>query len=74
MQYLCKNRNVLNYAYVIDLGGGIPKLGPPFMLQAGLLAPLQFQASGASDMALKERLDAILSKAARAGDYLKFVA
>ena len=37
-----KVQNLLNHSYVIDLGGGIPKLGTPFMLQGGLIMPLSF--------------------------------
>jgi outer membrane receptor protein involved in Fe transport len=37
-----KIQNLLNDSYVIDEGGGIPKVGTPFMLQGGLLAPLRF--------------------------------
>lgn len=35
-----KIQNVLNHSYVVDLGGGIPKLGTPIMVQAGLLIPV----------------------------------
>ena len=41
-QIYLKIQNVLNNSYVIDLGGGIPKLGTPFMLQSGITVPLQF--------------------------------
>jgi iron complex outermembrane receptor protein len=37
-----KIQNVLNHSYVVDLGGGIPKLGTPFMLQSGITLPIQF--------------------------------
>jgi iron complex outermembrane recepter protein len=36
-------QNLLDHDYVIDRGGGIPKLGTPFMLQGGFLAPLWFR-------------------------------
>jgi hypothetical protein len=35
-------QNALDHSYVIDLGGGIPKLGTPFMLEGGFTAPLWF--------------------------------
>ena len=37
-----KIQNLFNDSYVIDNGGGIPKLGTPFMLQSGLVVPLWF--------------------------------
>jgi outer membrane receptor protein involved in Fe transport len=37
-----KVQNLLDHSYVIDTGGGIPKLGTPFMLQGGIMAPLSF--------------------------------
>jgi iron complex outermembrane receptor protein len=37
-----KVQNALNDSYVIDLGGGIPKVGTPFMLQSGISLPLWF--------------------------------
>ena len=35
-------QNLLDHSYVIDRGGGIPKLGTPFMLEGGVSAPLWF--------------------------------
>jgi outer membrane receptor protein involved in Fe transport len=35
-----KIQNLLDHSYVIDKGGGIPKLGTPFLLQAGLIMPI----------------------------------
>jgi outer membrane receptor protein involved in Fe transport len=35
-------QNLLDHSYVIDRGGGIPKLGTPFMLEGGFTAPLWF--------------------------------
>jgi outer membrane receptor protein involved in Fe transport len=35
-------QNALDHSYVIDRGGGIPKLGTPFMLEGGFTAPLWF--------------------------------
>jgi outer membrane receptor protein involved in Fe transport len=35
-------QNLLDHSYVIDRGGGIPKLGTPFMIEGGFTAPLWF--------------------------------
>ncbi|HKD69586.1 MAG TPA: TonB-dependent receptor [Candidatus Binataceae bacterium] len=37
-----KVQNVMNRAYIIDLGGGIPKVGTPLLIQFGLSAPIAF--------------------------------
>jgi iron complex outermembrane receptor protein len=37
-----KIQNALDHSYVVDTGGGIPKLGTPFMLQSGIALPIQF--------------------------------
>jgi hypothetical protein len=34
-----KIQNLLDHEYIIDNGGGIPKLGTPFLLQAGVIVP-----------------------------------
>ncbi len=35
-------QNALDHIYIVDLGGGIPKIGTPFMLEGGFSAPLWF--------------------------------
>jgi len=35
-----KIQNVLNHSYIVDLGGGIPKLGTPIMIETGLVMPV----------------------------------
>jgi outer membrane receptor protein involved in Fe transport len=37
-----KIQNLFNQTYIIDLGGGIPKVGTPFTVLAGLSVPLSF--------------------------------
>jgi outer membrane receptor protein involved in Fe transport len=37
-----KFQNLLNHTYIVDLGGGIPKIGTPFTVLGGLSAPLKF--------------------------------
>ena len=37
-----KVQNMMNRTYVIDLGGGIPKVGTPLLIQFGLTAPIRF--------------------------------
>jgi outer membrane receptor protein involved in Fe transport len=37
-----KIQNAFNQTYVVDLGGGIPKVGVPFTIVAGLSVPLSF--------------------------------
>lgn len=37
-----KVQNMMNRSYVIDLGGGIPKVGTPLLIQFGLTAPIRF--------------------------------
>ena len=37
-----KVQNMMNRTYIIDLGGGIPKVGTPLLLQFGLSAPINF--------------------------------
>jgi iron complex outermembrane receptor protein len=35
-----KMQNLLNHSYVVDLGGGIPKTGTPFLVEGGLIVPI----------------------------------
>lgn len=37
-----KVQNMMNRTYIIDLGGGIPKVGTPLLIQFGLTAPIRF--------------------------------
>ena len=37
-----KIQNMMNRTYIIDLGGGIPKVGTPLLIQFGLSAPIKF--------------------------------
>jgi iron complex outermembrane receptor protein len=37
-----KIQNMMNRTYIIDLGGGIPKVGTPLLIQFGLSAPINF--------------------------------
>lgn len=37
-----KIQNMINRTYIIDLGGGIPKVGTPLLIQFGLSAPIKF--------------------------------
>jgi hypothetical protein len=37
-----KIQNMMNRNYVIDLGGGIPKVGTPLLMQFGLSGPIRF--------------------------------
>jgi iron complex outermembrane recepter protein len=37
-----KIQNLMNRTYIIDLGGGIPKVGTPLLIQFGLSAPIKF--------------------------------
>jgi iron complex outermembrane receptor protein len=37
-----KIQNLMNRSYIIDLGGGIPKVGTPLLIQFGLTAPIKF--------------------------------
>ena len=34
-----KIQNLLDHEYIVDNGGGIPKIGTPFLLEAGLIIP-----------------------------------
>ncbi len=35
-------QNALDHTYIVDLGGGVPKVGTPFMLEGGFNAPIWF--------------------------------
>ena len=37
-----KIQNMMNRTYIIDLGGHIPKVGTPLLIQFGLSAPIKF--------------------------------
>jgi outer membrane receptor protein involved in Fe transport len=37
-----KIQNMMNRSYIIDLGGGIPKVGTPLLIQFGLTIPINF--------------------------------
>jgi iron complex outermembrane recepter protein len=37
-----KIQNMMNRSYIIDLGGGIPKVGTPLLIQLGLTIPINF--------------------------------
>ncbi len=37
-----KVQNVFDHSYIVDLGGGIPKVGTPLLIQFGVSAPISF--------------------------------
>jgi iron complex outermembrane receptor protein len=37
-----KLQNVFDRSYIVDIGGGIPKLGTPLLVQGGIMVPVRF--------------------------------
>jgi outer membrane receptor protein involved in Fe transport len=40
--FFLKFQNLFNQSYIVDLGGGIPKVGTPLMIRGGLTMPIRF--------------------------------
>jgi outer membrane receptor protein involved in Fe transport len=41
-RFFLKFQNLFNRSYIIDLGGGIPKVGTPLLIRGGLTTPIHF--------------------------------